>query len=252
MTSRSLKIGTVGYPLPRAKIHKYVDIIELNEGRTVPPKVKTARKWRKEAPDRIVFSVQLSDYLFERPPAGSPLEGELTGYGGFRSSDENLALWQRSLAFAKEMDAQALLLSTPAEFTPSKPNRSALEGLLSKVSRSNLPLIWSYAGPWDFEQACAFASQLDMVVAVDPLRDPAPQGPLAYFRLGPFSAMGSRMGVYDLERIAEASAMHETTLCVFDTPRPLDDVRNLKKVIAEQDGWEEDEDEEREDTDDFL
>lgn len=246
MTSPNLRIGTVGYPLPKAKIHKYVDAIELNEGRNVPPRVKTARKWRKEAPDRIAFTVQMSEYLFATPPAGCPLEGELSRYGGFCSSDENLGLWQRGLEFAEAMDAQSLVLLTPAQFTPSKPNRNALEALLAKAPRGDLPLVWSYSGPWDFEQACAFARDLGMVVAVDPLRDTAPRGPLAYFRLGPFSAMGSRMGVYDLERIALAADEYEATLCLFDTPRPLDDVRNLKKVIADRDegGWEEDDQDE--------
>ncbi len=73
------------------------------------------------------------------------------------------------------------------------------------------------------------------MLAVDPLRDPAPAGPLAYFRMGPFASMGSRVGLYDLERIMEAGESFDRTICVFETPRSFDDARNLKKVLAGDD-----------------
>ena len=45
--------------------------------------------------------------------------------------------------------------------------------------------------------------------------------------------MGSRIGVYDLERIAVSCRGFERVTAVFGTNRALDDVRNFKKMLVE-------------------
>ena len=147
-----------------------------------------------------------------------------------------MKLWDRALRFSLGAQAKALVLITPSSFTPAKDNRDALASFLSEVDRRGLDLVWEFHGPWDLDRAAEFAGELDALLAVDPLRDPPPAGRAAYFRLGPFAAMGTRMGTYDLERLADSSSMFERVTCVFDTSRSLDDARNLKKVLASREG----------------
>ena len=236
MSEANLRIGTVGYPVRnRDRVLQNVTLVELTEGKRIPPSPKTARKWRSGAPGAVGFTVQMSNHLFEPVEEGGAFPGEASGYGDLRLSEENLDLWKRGLDFAAAVEALALVLVTPSRLTPSRPNQDAFAAFLDGVKGDTPPVIWEPHGPWEIEQAADFAAEKGLVLAVDPLRDDAPEGPLAYFRLGPFSSMGSRLGIYDLERLADAAAAFERTMCVFDTPRALDDARNLTKLIDGQD-----------------
>lgn len=240
MTTGSLRIGTVGYPVKnRQRVLESVSIVELTDGRQVPPSGKTVRKWRSSAPDGVGFSVQMSGYLFEAPGEGVPVTGDLGGYGDLKISEENVSLWKRGIEYAREVDARAVVLITPSQLTPSPANRDRISAFLSAVERPRCPIAWEPHGPWEIEQAARFAAENDLVLAVDPLRDEPPAGPFAYFRLGPFAAMGSRVGLYDLERLAEAASVFEEAICVFDTPRALDDAKNLIRFVS---GFEVDDD----------
>jgi uncharacterized protein YecE (DUF72 family) len=232
MSNSIIRVGTVGYPLPKKTVLGAVDIVEITESRTVPPKPATARRWRKETPGNISFTTQLSRYLFDQPPSGSPLSGDPSSYGGFQTSPENIALWDRSLTLAKALEADTVVLITPAEFTPAPKNRVALSGFFQAVDRQELSVVWEHHGPWDHDQATDFAAGLDLILAVDPLRDPPPAGTTAYLRLGPFAAMGSRMGVYDLEQLVDVATEFEKASVLFETTRAVDDVRNFKKILA--------------------
>jgi uncharacterized protein YecE (DUF72 family) len=171
--------------------------------------------------------------LYELPPSNTPLGGRPEAYGLFRTTQENLGLLDKTMKFVDAMGADGIVLLTPQEFTPTKANRAALREFLQAAGLDRREIIWEPRGPWEHDQAAAFAGDLDMILAVDPLRDPPTPGKAAYFRFGPFAVMGSRVGIYDLERVAEAATSFERITCVFATPHALDDARNLKKVVSE-------------------
>jgi uncharacterized protein YecE (DUF72 family) len=228
-------VGTIGYPISRERVQRAVDVVELSEGRELPPAASTARRWRRRAPEGLSFCAPASRFLHDRPPPGAPLEGDPEAYGRFRLSDENLALWKRCLDFAGALEAEALVIVTPPELTPAAIAVDRFAAFVGAVDRDGKALVWEPHGPWEPERAAALAERHELVLAVDPLRDEPPPGPLAYLRLGPMAAFGSRMGLYDLERIAETAERFESTICVFGTERALDDARNLKRIIAGED-----------------
>ena len=234
MTSGRVRVGTVGYPIAADLVHAAVDVVELTDGRHVPPRGRAARRLRENAPESVVFTVQVPAAVCLAPAELPDIElgGDRSRFGGFRLSDENLGLWQRGLRFAEQVRAEALVLVTPGSLTPATGNVKRMETFLAEADRGGLPLVWEPHGPWEHEHAERLAQDNDLVLAVDPLRDEPAKGRLAYLRLGPFAAMGSRVGVYDLERIAEAASRFERALCLFDTPRAVDDARNLKQILA--------------------
>ncbi len=231
MTDKRVRIGTVGYPVEKRIVHGSVDVVELKDACTAPPKPATGKRLRQQAEDRIAFTLQVPRYLFESPPEGMPLKGSLGAYGSFQTTKENIGLWEKTIRFAEAIEADSLVLPTPSEFTPAKANQDALSGFISAVQPVGLDIVWEPHGPWEHEQAAIYAKAAGILLAVDPLRDPPPEGEAAYFRLGPFAAMGSRMGMYDLERLGEAIARFERVTCVFETERALDDARNLKNTL---------------------
>jgi uncharacterized protein YecE (DUF72 family) len=229
-----IAVGTVGYPVGRRQVHAAVDVVELTDARRVPPRGAAARQARESAPEGLVFTVQAPEPVFapraEVPAVG--LVGDRDRYGEFQLTDENLGLWRRGAQFARRVRAEALVLLTPSSLTPAPAVVARMERFLAEADRDGLPVVWEPHGPWERDRAAEVAASCGLVLAVDPLRDEPLAGALAYLRLGPFAAMGSRVSAYDLERIALAARGFPRALCLFDTPRALDDARNLRQLVA--------------------
>ena len=238
MNETKLHVGTAGFPIAPKQVLSSVNLVERPEARTIPPKAKTARAMRKDAPGDVRFTALLSDFLFKTPAAGTTLPGDLSAYGGFRQTEENLGLWRRCVEFCQVLEAPCGVMITPSDFRPTRANRDAFVSFLNTVDREGLQIVWERQGLWEADFAEEIAKEANLILAVDPLRDEAPAGPVAYFRLGAFAALGSRVGVYDLERMAEAALRFEEVYCVFDTNRALDDARNFQKTFAEMQGLE--------------
>ena len=242
--SGSVRVGTVGFPVrDRRRVLAAVGIVELTDGRFAPPAKAAAKRQRKGWPGTVDAAVQCSAHLVDPPRHAGALPGDPAGYGGFRGTPENLALWERCADYAEAVGARALVVITPPAFTPGGANLARMAEFFAAVDRRGLAVAWEPHGPWQPAQAAAHAERAGLVLAVDPLRDPPPTGDVAYLRLGPFAAMGSRLGAFDIERIAEAAAAFADATVVFDTPRALDDVRNLKAVLAGGDPDDGDDDE---------
>lgn len=244
--SGTVRVGTVGFPVrDRRRVLGAVDVVELTDGRFEPPAKAAAKRLRRGWPAPVATTVQGSTYLVEEPRGAVSLPGDRSAYGGFRATGENAGLWRRCLDFAEAASALAIVVVTPPAFTPGPANLSRMEAFFAAAERRDARLVWEPHGPWDPEHAARLAARMRLTLAVDPLRDSPPDGDFAYFRLGPFASMGARLGVYDLERLADSAAPFGEAVCVFDTPRALDDVRHLRALLAggaveEDDGGDED------------
>jgi uncharacterized protein YecE (DUF72 family) len=232
MSENRIRVGTVGLPRRRRALAAAIDVCETEAGRDLPPAPRVARKLRAGVPETVGFTVQASRFLWEPLPDGAPVQGDPSRYGRFQTTDENLALWERCLEYAAALCAEALLLLTAADFTPTRGNRDRLAAFLERVRRPGIPVAWAPRGPWESEGAAGLARALHLVPAVDPLRDEVPDGEVAYLRLGPFSHLGTRLGTYDLERIADAARSRDLSFCLFGTSRALDDARALREILA--------------------
>jgi uncharacterized protein YecE (DUF72 family) len=252
------KVGTVGFPMARPRVLAAVDVVELTEIEDTVPKVAIGYKWRADAPRSVVFTMLAPRALVEPPGPKANVQGDCSAYGDLKPSAENLALFAKAAAFARAAEVKAMVLVTPPSVSPAPSSVSQMSAFFAAVDRGDLTLVWEPHGAWEHERAASFAREHRLVLAVDPLRDPPPPGETAYFRLPPFAAMGTRMGVYDLERLAEAAFGFERLVCVFATARALDDARNLKSLLAggpiepdeEEDEDDEDGDEDDDDDDD--
>lgn len=232
MSTTRFRVGTVGIPAAKKKVFTEVDLVEVQDALAVPPKASTGAKLRAEAPPALTFSVLAPRYLAVPAPDETILKGDPEQYGGFRRSEENLRLWSRTVDYARSLEADTIVIVTPPDFTPTTSNCDAMVSFFGAVDREGLAIAWELHGPWSEDWSHAVAKQARLLLAVDPLHDEPLPGPRAYFRFGPFAAMGSRIGVYGLEQIAAAGSAFEDVICVFDTDRAFDDARNLKKLLA--------------------
>ncbi len=242
---KNILIGTVGYPVRNKKFLSDIDVLEMDEAKHIPPGKKAAKHIKESLPQNLATIVTLSKYFIKRPDSKISLKGDANAYGDFQVTDETTKLWKRGIDFALELNATALVLNTPSHITPSYRTVTSMSSFLKNMDRNGLDIFWEPHGPWERSQMEQFARDNNLILAVDPLRDPLFAGETAYFRMGAFAAGGSRMGVYELEQIAESVAMSnsKTVYCLFDTQRALDDAKNLKDTILSLANGEDDYDE---------
>jgi len=74
-------------------------------------------------------------------------------------------------------------IATPPSITPTELNKKRLAALVAKIPHDATSLVWEPRGVWESEDAMAVASKLGLILVVDAAREPAPKGPISYFRL---------------------------------------------------------------------
>jgi uncharacterized protein YecE (DUF72 family) len=190
----------IGLPLLRGTLERYAeryDLLEIHLDDSPPPKPATLRGFRKKVPPSFVFSVVVPRAAAELKP----------------SSELDAAVAQ-TLAVGQAVEARCILIATPPHITPTDTNRKRLAALVSKIPHDAVTLAWEPHGLWEIEEAIRVAKKLDIVLVVDPVRDPAPPGPVAYFRLRGLGE-SSRLSPAALEKVgAELSSRREAYVIV--------------------------------------
>jgi uncharacterized protein YecE (DUF72 family) len=182
------------------------------------PSDATLRRWRKAVKPQFEFSV-----------IGGPAVGKLKAGEAFET--ELAAM----LKTAKLLEARVLLVATSGDVTPSKLWRDRLEKLLDRLPRDASAVVWEPSGLWEMEDAAAQAKKWGIVVAVDPARDPMPEGPVAYGRLR--AAGGTRaFSTAALHKVADAIGERRDAYVVFETTGALKEGKILRALVREAKG----------------
>jgi hypothetical protein len=181
-------VGAVLDRVPSPRYFEGISHLELLLHGT--PRAATAKRMRAGLPSGASLAVQLPSSIVKGTR------------GALRHEDD--APMKEMLAAVEGLAPQMAVLVTGVALTPAPRDREALGAFVERFrAGSPVQLVWQAGGPWESEQAVAFAQKLGIVPAIDPL-DPVPfEGPLAYARV---RAIGvhARLGDGTLARIAEA------------------------------------------------
>jgi hypothetical protein len=188
-----LLAGSVIDRLPGPKYAAKLRFAELAL-RAPLPRVPTLRRLRAQAPEGLVLAL--------RAPRSS-----LTGARGPLRFDAQLERSFEWLLGAREaLAARLTVLPTPSDLSTGQRDRDLLAELARKLPRApGHDWVWQPSGPWEPEEAEPVARELGWVLAFDPLRDPLPQGNVAYAEL---RAIGARRSFSDaiLEQVRDQLA----------------------------------------------
>lgn len=207
----------VGLPLLEGSLERYAekfDLVELRPGDSVLPKSSTLRSWRRKVPPSFVFSVVFPKVVGELKP----------------SADLDAAL-ETSLAAARDVEARCLVLATPPSLTPTDLNRKRLKALVERIPHDAVTLAWEPRGLWEPEEAAALAADLDIVLVADPVREPAPKGPIAYFRLRGLGE-STRLSPSAVDRVAAELHARREAYVVIETGSPATVAQSLRKKVG--------------------
>jgi uncharacterized protein YecE (DUF72 family) len=204
----------VGLPALQGDLEKYAeryDLLEIRPGETPGPRPATLRAWRKKVPPSFVFSVVLPKIVGELRPTAA--------------LDEAL---EHSLAVARDVEARCIVIATPPSITPTDLHRKRLAALVARIPHDAVSLVWEPRGIWEAEEAAELAKKLDVVLAVDPAREPAPKGPIAYFRLRGLGE-STRLSAGAIEKVTDQLRGRREAYVIIETSGPSAVAEALKR-----------------------
>lgn len=177
------------------------------------PSDATLRRWRKAVGPQFEFAV-----------VAGP------GLGKLKASDALETELAALLKTVTLLEARAIVIATPSDVTPSKLWRDRLEKLIDRLPRDASTVVWEPSGLWEIEDAAAQAKKWGIVLAVDPARDPMPEGPVAYGRLR--AAGGTRaFSTTALTKVAMTIGERRDAYVVFETTGALKEAKVLRALV---------------------
>ncbi len=220
--SPAMLVGCSGFPVPATKYFREFVMVEVADTFLGVPGPALVRRWKREAPQGFVFT------------AVAPRE--LT-QDAFKPSAAADAAWEAFLPVCRDVDAQAIVFTTPPEIVPSKLVRGQARGLFERIGKKGLPpLVWEPPLGWDLKDAEATVKDLGVLVTRDPAKHPPyPKGAMAYYRLPGQAGHKSRYEDAPLE--IAAKTVRDTKLpsvfTVFANVDMYADSKRLRKLVEE-------------------
>jgi uncharacterized protein YecE (DUF72 family) len=222
-------------PTPSAKLHigalldrapgpKYLGALGFAElGLRAPlPRPATLAQMRKQLPAGFAIAIR------------APRASVVSSLGPLRTNAELESSLAWLLGAADAADAQAVVISTPAELTPGARSRDLLREYVARLpQRPGRIYVWSPAGVWEPHDMHALATELGLVCAFDPLEARRPPGPIAYATL---RALGHRTG-FTPAALGDALARlltpeTEVAYLSVDADRGFDIARRTKQLAT--------------------
>jgi uncharacterized protein YecE (DUF72 family) len=184
-----IRVGCCGFPRARSEYYKVFRAVEVQQTFYRPPSLKTAEKWREEAPANFEFSLKAWQLITHEPQSptyrrlklGWPAD-KLSRCGSFKLTEEVGWAWEQTREIAAALHAKYVVFQCPASFQPSAENKKNLDTFFRKVGRKNLRFVWEPRGTWTPGEIHDRWRDLDLNHGVDPFKTDPQWGQVRYFR----------------------------------------------------------------------
>src|SRR5579864_4996191 len=184
-------------------------------GVTAPvPSLATLRRWRKSVPPHFHFAVVAGPHL-SRVKASEAGDREL----------------EAARSAIDALQARCFVLRTPPDVTPTALWRDRIAKVIARFPRDVNHFVWEPSGVWGVGDAGAQARAWEIVLAVDPARDPVLQGQVAYLRLRALGETRS-FGPVALERIVRAVGVRREVFAIVETDSALVEAKRLRQLAS--------------------
>lgn len=239
----------VGWP----RYFQRLPYLELNALHIGPVRPAVVKRWRQSVTRARAFGVVAPAIITHEPgpkgfgPRGWPIPAERRAeIGRFRPGeirDHGVAALRDACA---TLDAAVAVFRTGPEFTPSAANRELMRRFFAEVvpadALGDCLRVWHPTGLWDPPAAHAFAAELGIVCAHDPLvADPtgtfAPffaslEGEDAYLVVSGLGRARRHLSGEQLEELALIAQRHQRAWVVMATNQPFADAIRFGRTAA--------------------
>ncbi len=230
-----MQYGVCGFCRSKKEIFENLNLLEVQKTFYKPPREETARKWRKEASPKFVFTVKAWQVITH--PESSPtyrkttIPGNKEKFGFFQPTKEVFDAFDTTAAIARLLRAEIIVFQTPAAFEPEEKNIKNMKEFFSSLGREFV-YVWESRGNWTSDTVEKICKSLNLIDAVDPFRRESVTS-LQYFRLHG-SPPGKRMYSYtytdeDLRNLF--SFCNDDTYVLFNNVTMFEDALRFQKLI---------------------
>jgi uncharacterized protein YecE (DUF72 family) len=230
-----VRVGLCGWTVSQAAYVRRFPLVEVQHTFYEPPADALLARWRAQVPPDFEFTIKAWQVVTHESSSPTyrrlrtPLPDSSRGrVGAFRTTDQVLAGWQRTLECARVLRAPAVLLQCPKSFRPTSENVGRLRTFLSQVERPAGRLLWEPRGEWPRDLLVELCAELDLVHVVDPMQTETVTPEQTYYRL--HGSTGSRHVHTDdeLRRLRDLVKGREAPYVLFNNiPRAGDAERFL-------------------------
>jgi len=178
-----MKIGCCGFCEAMHKYFQDFDLVEIQKTFYRPPKIETAKKWRKQAPVNFEFTVKAWQIITHPPTSPTfrktGIKAENCGF--FKPTDEVFKAWHVTEEFAEALKAEIILFQTPPSFKETAENVENIRQFFSSIEHKFI-FVWEPRG-WSSEKIRRICEELNLVHCVDPFVAKPLYGEIIYLRL---------------------------------------------------------------------
>lgn len=235
------QVGCCGFPKSRSEYFRAFKVVEIQQTFYQPPSLKTAEKWRAEAPADFEFTLKAWQLITHesRSPTYRRLKlswpaDRLGKCGSFRPTEEVHWGWERTREIAQALHSRYIVFQCPATFCPSIENKRNMQLFFRKVKRDNLQFIWEPRGVWAPGEIRDLCLDLGLIHAVDPFKADARAGQIWYFRLHGIMGYRYRFSSEDLKALREKCS--GTSYCLFNNINMWTDARAFQTLVSKAEG----------------
>ncbi|MCX7887765.1 MAG: DUF72 domain-containing protein [Verrucomicrobiae bacterium] len=227
-------VGCCGFNMAQADYFEKFRCVEIDSSFYNLPKIETAQRWRKTAPENFQFALKAWQVITHPPTSPTYKRTRLDPRdrphcGGFGFNPTIRWAWDLTFDVAKALDAFLVLFQCPASFRQTAENVRNLRHFFERAKRGNFLMAWEPRGTWEPELIAKLCRELDLIHVVNPLDTlPASEGPLRYFRLhgrGQFEAKQ----LQELCRICKAQPT--PVYCMFNNPAAASDAQRFQQLL---------------------
>jgi len=218
-----IKVGTCGFAMRRAEYYRTFPVVEIQQSFYKLPRVTTGERWSAGAQPGFEFTMKAWQLITHEPSSptyrrlGKPIPAEMKDrYGSFRSTEEVLAAWGQTRAFADALGATIIVFQCPPRFTPTPEHTANLRRFFSSIDRTGWRAAWEPRGAWTPDAVRGLCRELDLIHVVDPLKEAPLYGAIRYYRLHGLTGYRYVHTDQDLQRLKVACDEPLPIYCLFN------------------------------------
>jgi uncharacterized protein YecE (DUF72 family) len=142
-----IKVGCCGWGFFKGGLKAYMkkfSLVEVEQTFYKLPMVKTAERWRVEAPEGFEFSIKVWQAITHLPTSPTwrrsglkPEELKRRRYGRLRPTRDNFEAWKRTKEIADALDARVCVIQCPPNFKCTKKMLKICENFSRKLIEVN-------------------------------------------------------------------------------------------------------------------
>ena len=241
MDQQQVLVGCCGFQKAQSVYYRHFDLIEIQQTFYKLPQVKTAVRWREQAPEPFLYTLKAWQLITHEPYSPTyqrtGLEiprSQWDRYGSFRPTLEVFEAWNQTLEIADALEAPVVLFQCPAQFTPSKSNISHMRAFFTQARRNNHMFAWEPRGDWPDDLIADLCKELDLNHCVDPfLRRPV-HGSIRYFRAHGGADYSHKFSDDELKQMESWTAFPGSVYCLFNNVHMWDDAIRFKNLLQKE------------------